>query len=179
MATMATNFNVFVPIFRFLKKDGGGGATPNIINLRDPVLTQRFSRQNADTIKPAGRGVLTNDLNARCRFETIILDAQEGMTKKRDRGVLTYARVRFLWQWRTCAPKEFFKTAGGGGRTHNLKLGKLALCQLSYARVILSFMPSSPCFVKIFFSFLYFGDILRWNGTKNVRAVAIALGFEK
>ena len=25
--------------------------------------------------------------------------------------------------------------AGGGGRTHNLKLGKLALCQLSYARV--------------------------------------------
>lgn len=26
------------------------------------------------------------------------------------------------------------KTAGGGGRTHNLKLGKLALCQLSYAR---------------------------------------------
>ena len=25
--------------------------------------------------------------------------------------------------------------AGGGGRTHNLKLGMLALCQLSYARV--------------------------------------------
>ena len=32
--------------------------------------------------------------------------------------------------------------AGGGGRTHNLKLGKLALCQLSYARVsLLSFLP--------------------------------------
>lgn len=27
--------------------------------------------------------------------------------------------------------------AGGGGRTHNLKLGKLALCQLSYARISL------------------------------------------
>ena len=27
--------------------------------------------------------------------------------------------------------------AGGGGRTHNLKLGKLALCQLSYARIFL------------------------------------------
>ena len=72
--------------------------TPNIVNLRDPVLTQRFSRQNAEIIKPAGSCVLMNDLNARCRFETIILDAQEGMTKKRDRGVLTYARVRFLWQ---------------------------------------------------------------------------------
>ena len=144
---MATNFNVFVPIFRFLKKERGG---------------------NPKYYKLTGS-----------RFDSTIFEA-EHRHNKTCWSWRTYVREssRFL-KWRCSDRKAFVKTAGGGGRTHNLKLGKLALCQLSYARVILSFMPSSPCFVKIFFSFLYFGDILRWNGAKNVRAVAIALGFEK
>lgn len=46
---------------------------------------------------------------------------------------------RFL-KWRCYDRKAFVKTAGGGGRTHNLKLGKLALCQLSYARVFFNYL---------------------------------------
>jgi len=48
---------------------------------------------------------------------------------------------------------------------------------LSYARVILSFMPSFPCFVKIFFSFLYSGAILRLNGEKMCGVVVVGWGL--